>query len=460
MFQSWRFKLREAEQALRDGRLDDAGAILQDSELGEYLPGKRLSAQVAGRITERACRRIRDGESSAGWRDLEFAHALAGDSDQWLNARQQIIDLAVQDAEHLLAAGETAQAIQRLESLEKRQVRAEPLRRLLEIARRLESARNLSRRGKFAEAELQLATAESLRPAWPLIGKLRDTCQRQLEQARTLTERLHAAVTSGEWTAVLSLADQLLDLAPESKLAVDARQRAWLAVGRQGGDLECLRASMTWTPSMETRQQRQAAIPQDGPRGERFRLWVDGVGGYLVCLGDDILLGQAAPGNPIDVAFQADMSRRHARIRRCDGYLLEPFQRVRIGGREIFDISLLRDGDEIELGEHVRLRFRQPHALSATARLEVLSRHRLEPAADAVLLMAESCVLGPKWQNHVVCREWSNDVVLYRHDGQLSCRVLDRLEIDGAYCAGRGRLNWDSHVCGDDFSFSLEPLGS
>ena len=44
------------------------------------------------------------------------------------------------------------------------------------------------------------------------------------------------------------------------------------------------------------------------------------------------------------------------------------------------------------------------HVLSASARLEMVSRHRTQPHVDGILLMAESCVLGPKWQNHVVCR--------------------------------------------------------
>ena len=66
------------------------------------------------------------------------------------------------------------------------------------------------------------------------------------------------------------------------------------------------------------------------------------------------------------------------------------------------------------------LRYRLPHPLSTTARLELASRHRTQPWADGVLLMGNSCVLGPNLRNHVVCRDWSEDVVLYRQADRLT----------------------------------------
>jgi hypothetical protein len=72
--------------------------------------------------------------------------------------------------------------------------------------------------------------------------------------------------------------------------------------------------------------------------------------------------------------------------------------------------------------------------------------------------MAESCVLGPQWNNHVVCRDWSEDVVLFRQDGQLNCRAMQAFEIDGRLCDGRGPVGLNSHIAGDDFSLSLEEI--
>ncbi len=196
-----------------------------------------------------------------------------------------------------------------------------------------------------------------------------------------------------------------------------------------------------------------------GDLSERFLLWVDGVGGYLVCLGNEVVLGQAASGNTVDIPLLADISRRHARIRRSgEGYVIDPLHSLRVNNELVRTATPLGHGDEIELGSGVRLGFRQPHALSASARLDFLSRHRTQPYADSILLMAESCVLGPRKQNHVVCPLWEMDVVLIRQDNGLSCRAPAAIEIDGQPCQGRGRLRSNSRVTGNDFSMSLEEL--
>lgn len=345
MFRSWRLQLREAEDAFRSGRLDEAERLLRGGDLQQYRPGKQLAAEVAGKMAERARRRILGDEWSAGWRDLDAACSLGGQTEELLALRQEMIGHVLQAAEADLASGEPAKAVSRLDSLGRRAPAPEAIRTLKEKAQRLAAA---------AKAEEQ-------------------------------SGRGHSA---------------------------------------------------------------------EG----RFMLWVDGVGGYLVCLQDSVCLGLATPGNVVEIPIMGDLSRQHARLRREDGYVIEPLQSVRVNGRLIHGSTNLSDGDEIELGESVRLRFRQPHALSATARLEFLSRHRTEPSASGILLMAESCVLGPKWQDHVVCREWAHDVVLFRRNERLFCRALEPLEINGRRCEGQTPVAPGAHVEGSDFSFCLQQV--
>jgi hypothetical protein len=201
---------------------------------------------------------------------------------------------------------------------------------------------------------------------------------------------------------------------------------------------------------------------ETGPRkfdDSRFLLWVDGVGGYLVSPNREVILGQATPGNRIHIPILGDLSRHHAHIRRQgENYLVEPLAKVILNGEEISGPRLLASDDELQLGDVVRLRFRQPHALSATARLDFLTPHRTLPSVDGVLLMAESIVLGPRKSNHVPCKHWTRDVILFRKDEQLYCRAMGDLEIDGRICSGKGELTLESHVLGDDFSLSLESV--
>jgi hypothetical protein len=137
-------------------------------------------------------------------------------------------------------------------------------------------------------------------------------------------------------------------------------------------------------------------------------LWIDAVGGYWVCLADELIIGQPGGGGKIDIPILADISSRHARIRRDgEGYVIDALRDVRVGGRAVAETELLGDGSRIEIGPSVKLQMRRTHPLSLSARLDFLSRHRTHPAADAVLLLADSCVMGPKPHSHVVCRDWT-----------------------------------------------------
>jgi hypothetical protein len=188
-------------------------------------------------------------------------------------------------------------------------------------------------------------------------------------------------------------------------------------------------------------------------------LWIDAVGGFLVCLDDCVAIGQPSAGEQLALPILADLSRRHAVIRRDAGaYVLEPLQQTRIDGREITTTTLLADNHVIQLGDNVRIRFNKPHALSATARLTLESHHKTQPSADAVLLMADSCVLGPNRHCHVRCRQWKRDVVVFRQNDQLFCRADEPLSIDGVAAAGQNEIHSGARVEGEDFSFAWETL--
>lgn len=191
----------------------------------------------------------------------------------------------------------------------------------------------------------------------------------------------------------------------------------------------------------------------------RFLLWVDAVGGFLVCTNDRVELGRAVPGTTVDVPVFGDLSRRHAKIWREDGqYVIEPTEQVSLNGEPIDQPALLTDGAKIVLGSKVEFTFHKSHALSGTARLDFQSRHRTQPSADAILLMAESCVLGPRKENHVVCRDWTQDLVLYRQADDLYCQASGPIEIDDRQFDRRGKLGWNSRISGSEFSLSLERI--
>lgn len=196
--------------------------------------------------------------------------------------------------------------------------------------------------------------------------------------------------------------------------------------------------------------------PEDG---RRFLLWIDAVGGFLVCLGQEITIGQPNPHYDIEVPIWGDLSSRHAIIRRDgEGYLIKSGRPLTVDGRDVHDGTNLYDGCVIELTGGVKLRFRQPHALSSSARLEPISDHRTQPTTDAVLLMAESLVLGPLNSSHVECPHWANELVLFRRGNELFCRCQSPVEVDGRPATGETKITFDSKISGEDFSLSLEAM--
>lgn len=190
----------------------------------------------------------------------------------------------------------------------------------------------------------------------------------------------------------------------------------------------------------------------------RMQVWVDAVGGYLVCCGDKITVGQAMPETGVDVPIMGDISRQHFAIRReGEGYLLLPRSETRIDGRLAGAAEYLSDGALIELSGSVKLRFRKPHPLSGTARLDFESRHRTQPRCDAVLLMADTIVLGPKSNSHIVCRNWPGEVVLFATKQELKVRCAEPIAVDGRLQTSPAVVRNTSQITGEGFSFSLEP---
>lgn len=198
-----------------------------------------------------------------------------------------------------------------------------------------------------------------------------------------------------------------------------------------------------------------------GPDGNsRWMIWIDGVGAYLLCLGSRLTIGGPQGGSAsADLALLANLSRRHATvIRSGEGYLLEAHAAATVAGRPIHKRTHLNNGYEIGLGDSVRLRFQLPSALSATATLEFLSHHRPSRSVDGIVLMDETCLLGPGRENHVRCLEWDESVLLFRRGQDIWCKSRAEICVDGRPVRGSAALTAGSIVSGVDFRFRIEPV--
>lgn len=201
------------------------------------------------------------------------------------------------------------------------------------------------------------------------------------------------------------------------------------------------------------------------PHGKMFVAWIDGVGCYWLSLNDRVTIGGPSPqsanssqsSEAADIAILSDLKRLHATIVRLgEGYLLEANGSVRVAGREVADRAVLNDGSIIELGRSVRLRFRTPSPLSLSARLEFLSDHRPAQTVDGIVLLADTCLLGPSDENHIVCSDWPGQVVFVRQGGELFCRSRLDISVSGHRIGSGLKLSAGDVVTGDELQFRIE----
>jgi hypothetical protein len=195
--------------------------------------------------------------------------------------------------------------------------------------------------------------------------------------------------------------------------------------------------------------------------GEKFVVWIDQVGAFLLSVKNEVVFGgPAAEGGAADVALLANLSRRHMTIVRSgERYLLVAHAPTHVAGRPVHDRSDLADGYEITLGGSVRLAFCLPSVMSGTARIDFVSDHRPARAVDAVILMDDTCLVGPGAENHIRCRTWQNSLLLFRRDGKLWCKSRDALFVDGRHAPEGAELQSGSVVTGNDIRFRLEQIG-
>jgi hypothetical protein len=406
-----------------------------------------LLQQLARAFAERGERHLRQEDPVAAWNDLVRAEEAGAEEPAAVRLRQALNRLGVAEVRALLETGEPGRAVEAAAQLRDRAVHQPELELLEEAARGWEKARELAGRGEFAQAQQALVRVRRLMPR-PLaaLEKAAGELEEQGRRFTALVGQLHQAAQSKDWQEVLALAEQVLAAAPNHAEARKARTQAWKAVEP--------------VTVVVPRPPRPAEPLVAGESAGRFLLWIDGVGGYLVCLGNRITLGQALPEAVVDVALFADVSRLHATLSRdSEGYLLEAARPVQVNGKYV-ERALLHPGDRVTLGRSCQLQFHQPVPVSASARLDLVSGHRLRPGVDGVLLMADTLVLGPGHQAHVPMPDLAQPVILFRGKDGLAVRHQGKLTIDGCACDERGTLGPASTVAGEDFALAVEPVGN
>lgn len=449
--------------------------MLSRESLRGFLPAKRLSQQVASQLIDRAGQKIAAGESMAGWADYRMAERLGASTQQLSEFRNAQAVAGIDMTKQLLEAGETELAGRQIAKLEQLRLGGDERRRWKQIVQLIGKAKQMAFAGEFAPASEMLGRAEQLLPdqsdalAREISSRRAQLAQEQ-KRFKSLTAELHEALSQETWSRVLTLAEELIELTPDYQTALSARKKAWQAVGIDAGKIAMkkdiqnpagtppnrthLVSTIAWPKSADAETMTNTSQP-----GKRLIAWIDEVGGFLICMSEEVTIGQPASEGGVDIPVRADLSRRHATLRR-DGehYVLTPIYETKIDGNLVTGPTLVRHGALIELGESLRLRFTRPHSLSTTAVLQIESKHKTELAVDSVILMSESCVLGPRPHSHIRCPGWENDLVLFRRGDQLRFRSTEIVELNDHPGNTSGIITANCRLVGGEFALSFEEL--
>ena len=202
----------------------------------------------------------------------------------------------------------------------------------------------------------------------------------------------------------------------------------------------------------------------------RYMAWIDGVGNWLIVTSPEMTIGRATGGtgplarisepDEADCSLVANLSRKHIRLERDEeSYVLEARSTTSVNGRPVEDRIVLPNECSIELNSGVRLGFSVPTQLSASARVRFESSHRPQTAVSGVILMADTCVLGPGPQSHIRCESWPESVILVRTADGIRLKSQLPLLVDGRYSTTKQIVSNGQVVRGPDgVQFRLEPL--
>jgi tetratricopeptide (TPR) repeat protein len=441
--------LRQAQDALHKGRLEEVQRLLSQTAVQGHKKLWEMQQQLGRAFAQRGLGQLRREDRTGAWSDLLLAEQHCPQEPSVVELRETLTRLGMTEIGVLLVAGEPGRALEVVGQLRDRAVRHPELEPLEEAMRNWVRARELAGVGEFPQALKLVEEAQRILSSPPsAMQRFRDELQERQETFPALLIQLHEKAEQGRWREVLQLADQVLAVAPQHVEARKAKTRAWNMLEPP---------TVISQPAAPADDEPAQPVKEETP--SRFWLWIDGVGGYLICLGNRVSVGQASPENYVDVPFYADLSRQHAVLTRdSEGYFLEALKAVQVNGKDVTK-TLLHPGDRVTLGSSCQFQFRQPVPVSTSARLDLVSGHRLKQPVDAVLLMADTLILGPGSQVHVSMPDLKQPLIFYRYKNGLGVRHVGNLLLNGQPVRERGLLEPGATVSGDDFSLALEAVG-
>src|SRR6516165_6792334 len=240
MLGQWRVVLRQAEEAARVGRFEEAFALATRPDVADHHNAVQFRSRMALDLIARATRRGAVDDLGGAVEDLDLAERMGAPPDSLAAARLNLADRVAEEVRADLDAGDPAKALGRVEELARHKVGGPALRRAREIAEAWQAALTEGRRGEFGRAQEQLDRAERLAggagaiAAQQAVAAAKVELENRQKGAAPKIEALYAALSDGKWPQILAAAEAVLVAVPEHPAARQARTRAWQQIAAIG----------------------------------------------------------------------------------------------------------------------------------------------------------------------------------------------------------------------------------
>src|SRR5437762_14074642 len=109
--------LRQAQEALKNGRLEEAQRLLCQPGAHGHKRSWELLQQVARGFVERGQRHLRHDNTVASWNDLVAAEQMGAADSATFRLRQELTGLGLAEVRTLLEAGEASRALEAVNQL-------------------------------------------------------------------------------------------------------------------------------------------------------------------------------------------------------------------------------------------------------------------------------------------------------------------------------------------------------
>ncbi len=161
---------------------------------------------------------------------------------------------------------------------------------------------------------------------------------------------------------------------------------------------------------------QQHPLSDRSPPASRWRLWVDGCGGFLLVDGDRWTVGGISENDPADISVRADWPRNAGQIQRQgDDYFWL--------ASDASMPDLINHGQILPIPGSASMKLTKPSPLCGSATLRLGNPHRFIDHVDGVVLFADALLIGPDTDCHIRATTFTDRVVLTRRDTKWMARV-------------------------------------